>query len=302
MLSASLYWSAVGGNGAAGTRAAAGAVARDIVANGVTANAVRLKYPSLACLKSRDKEYRKNTYRNNPRIYYTIMTTVIPFEEPLPAPLETIPEVVLEGLTKINAEKPVVEVPVVYVTHLAQLINYENFVRYFYKLGCGCVETNSENVEKHSWVKCENASSEFWIDRFKSEGRTTAHSIRKDEVSGIFCRCDIHRDDLHRIEEMKKTAAEKLGTVGMEYVEMMNRHLTQIAAGALTLHEEKRNDDELKDWFLRHNLTPPRLVEIHIGYVEYDCADLLLKAFENEEVKDVCMFGNYDEEKESRDS
>ena len=164
------------------------------------------------------------------------------------------------------------------------------------------METDSENVEKHSWAKCENASSEFWIDRFKSEGRTTAHSIRKDELSGIFCRCDIHRNDLHRIEELKITAAEKLGTEGMEYVEILNRHLAQAAAGPLTLHEEKRNDDELKDWFLRNNIIPPRLVEIHVGYVELDCATLLLKAFEKEEVKDVCMFGNYDEEKESRDS
>ena len=231
------------------------------------------------------------------------MATEIPFEEPLPpAPLPQYQKALLGDITEtgrsqLNPKKPVVEVPVMYVTHLAHLINYENFVRYFYKLGCGCVETDSEKVEKHSWVKCENASSEFWIDRFKSEGRTTAHSIRKDELSGIFCRCDIHRDDIHRIEEMKKAAEAKLGTVGMEYVEMMTRHFTAAAAAPLTLHEEKRNDDELKDWFLRNNLTPPRLVDIHMGYVEYDCADLLLKAFENEEVKDVCMFGNYDDEK-----
>ena len=235
------------------------------------------------------------------------MTTEIPFEEPLPpAPLPQYQKAHLGDITEtghleLHPQKPVVEVPVMYVTHLAHLINYENFVRYFYKLGCGCVETDSENVEKHSWVKCENASSEFWIDRFKSEGRTTAHSIRKDELSGIFCRSDIHRDDIHRIEEMKKAAEEKLGTAGIEYAEMINRHIKQAAASAPTLHEEKRNDDELKDWFLRNNLTPPLLVDIHIGYVEYDCADLLLKAFENKEVKDVCMFGNYDEEKKSRD-
>ena len=82
MLSASLYWSAVGDNGGAVARAAAGAevvrvgavagvFARDIVANAVTTNAVRLKYSSSVCLKSRDKDYSKNTYRNNPRIYYT---------------------------------------------------------------------------------------------------------------------------------------------------------------------------------------------------------------------------------------
>lgn len=178
--------------------------------------------------------------------------------------------------------------------HFVKLINADYAMRWVFTMGCGCALTDKELVNKHTWKDCENPASEFWVDRFQLEGRTTVHSTNETEILEIFCRCDVDTASLPRLAEIVAESDAALAPKnGLKYYDITRRHRNNIPE-TMTLLEESEMANEIREWFLENDLKPPELYPIHLATMVKLMAVETQQALKSEpNVADVTLYSHW---------
>lgn len=162
---------------------------------------------------------------------------------------------------------------------------------YVFKLGCGCSVYNKDDVLGHLWETCENQTKDFWCDRYMDHGRTVKHHIRVDEIDTIWAGVDIERADVEKLKEVNKELDGKLEfKCAYEYVKILEKyHPTTVAT--MTVLEEKTMHSLITEWFLREDVRPPQLEEIHLLALAKTALNSILCEFENADTERLTLFG-----------
>jgi hypothetical protein len=195
---------------------------------------------------------------------------------------------------KPKTSAPIIECPMLFGDHFVKLVNADYAMRWVFTMGCGCALTDKESVTKHCWKDCESPASEFWVDRFQLEGRTTSHPTNETEIYEIFCRCDVDTTALPRLKEILTESNETLAPKnGIKYCDIMRRHRANIPE-CMTLLEESEMAAELRGWFLENDVKPPELYPIHLATTVKLMAEETERALTSSpEVADVTLYSHW---------